>query len=374
MMCVAFGMARYAFGLTLPAIRSELEVPEVVLGLIGSGSFGGFLFALLAAPPVARWKGPRAPITIGGVSATVGCVLVTVAPVPSVLALGALIAGSAAGWVWASYSTIVAAVAAPRHRPRLLARITTGAAAGLVVVGVLALVVDSWRATWAGIALLAAAATALNLRCVPRLPPARRPPGPDQRSPGTGLAAPAGFAVVLFIGTTAYFTYAADAAAPGVLGRAAGPAIFAVVGVAGLTGVAAGAVADRAGGRTVAVIALLLLGVALALLGICAGSPPALLVSAVFLGAANTVGSAALAIWTAAVNPDDPAAAFTFALIVGSVSAAMTPAAIGAVAPLSGLRPALLGAAGLATGSAAALLSNRRPGRREPGHTHRQRL
>ena len=153
MMGVTFGMARYAYGLTLPAIRSALDVPEVVLGLIGSGTFGGFLLSLLAAPPLARWKGARAPTTVGGVSATVGSALVAAAPAPSVLALGGFIAGSAAGWVWASYSGIVAAVAAPRQQPRLLARITTGAAAGLVVVGVLALVVASWRLTWAGIAL-----------------------------------------------------------------------------------------------------------------------------------------------------------------------------------------------------------------------------
>ena len=371
MMCVAFGMARYAFGLTLPAIRSELDLPDVVLGLIASGSFAGFLGSLLAAPLVAGWKGPRAPVTIGGVSAALGCALVASAPAPSVLALGTLIAGSAAGWVWASYSTIVAAVAAPRHRPRLLARITTGAAAGLVVVGVLTLVVDSWRATWAGIALAAAAATVAEPAMCAASTARAQTPWPRSRSPRTGLAEPVGFAVVLFIGTTAYFTYAADAAAPGVLGHAAGPAIFVVVGVAGLTGVAAGGVADRAGGRMVAVTALLLLGVALALLGICPGSPPALLVSAVFLGVANTVGSAALAIWTAAVHPDHPAAAFTFALIVGSISAALTPAVVGAVAPISGLRPALLGAAGLATGTAAALLSSQRPGRPESRHTHR---
>ena len=127
---------------------------------------------------------------------------------------------------------------------------------------------------------------------------------------GCGLAGPVGLAVVLFVGTTAYFTYAPDAAGPGILGRAAGPAIFTVVGAAGVTGVAAGALADRAGGRTVAVTALLLLGVALALLGLRAASPSALLVSAVFLGAANTIGSAALAIWTAAVIPDDPASGF----------------------------------------------------------------
>jgi predicted MFS family arabinose efflux permease len=362
-MGVTFGMARYAYGLTLPAIRSALDLPEPVLGLIGSGTFGGFLLALLVAPYLAGREGPRAPITVGGVSATAGCTTVAVAPSPGLLALGALLAGSAAGWVWAAYSTVVTAVAVPRRRPRLLAGITTGATAGLVAVGVLTLVVDSWRWTWAGIALAAGAATALNCGAVPRLPPARRPVG-ARALLGRGLAGPIGFAVVLFLGATAYLTYATDAAEDGGLGPAAGPTIFVLVGTAGFTGLAAGALVDRldrAGGRTVAVIALLLLGVALALLGLGASSLPAVLVSAVVFGSANTVGSAALPIWTAALVPDAPAAAFTTTLLAGSVSATLTPAATGFLVATTGLRAVLLAAAGLTATTALVLRPVRRP-------------
>lgn len=347
-MGVAFGMARYAYGLTLPAIRAALDVPELVLGLIGSSTFGGFLLSLLITPSLARWKGPRAPTTIGGVSAAVGCALVAVAPAPGVLALGALIAGSAAGWVWAPYSTIVAAVADPLQRPRLLAGIATGAAAGLVAVGALALVVESWRWLWAGIALAASAATAVNCWGVPRLPAPHRPVRAHQGMLlGVGLAQPIGFAVVLFVGATAYFTYATDAAERGGLGAAAGPTIFVLVGAAGSTGLAAGALAERAGGRTVAVTALLLLGVALALLGLGVSSLSLVLVSAVVFGSANTVGSAALPIWTAALAPDASAAAFTATLFAGSVSATVTPTAIGSLVPTTGLHGVLLTAAGL---------------------------
>ncbi|MCD2198175.1 MFS transporter [Actinomycetospora endophytica] len=367
-MGVTFGMARYVYGLTLPAIRSALDVSEPVLGLIGSGTFAGFLLSLLTAPSLARRKGPRASTTLGGVSAAVGCALVAVAPSPGVLALGALVAGSAAGWVWASYSTIVAAVAAPRQRPRLLAGITTGAAAGLVVVGVIALVVDSWRWTWAVIAVASLVATVLNRCVVPRLPPAH---ARRRMRLGRGIAWPTGFGVVLFLGATAYFTYATDAAERAGLGAAAGPTIFVVVGAAGFTGLAAGALAQRAGATAVAVTALLLLGVALALLGLDAGSLPAVIVSAAVFGAANTVGSAALPIWTAALIPDDPAASFTATLLAGSVSAALTPAVIGALTPTTGLRVVLLGAAGLTAATAVVLRLSVRapPGRRARGRT-----
>ena len=96
---VAFGMARYAYGLTLPAIRSEFGLPEVLLGAIASGTFFGYLVGLLFGPRLSARRGPRAPTTVGGVCGALGCVTVAVAPTPWVLAAGAVLGGSAAGWV-----------------------------------------------------------------------------------------------------------------------------------------------------------------------------------------------------------------------------------------------------------------------------------
>ena len=46
---VAFGMARYAYGVTLPDIRADLGLSELVLGLIASATFVGYLAGLLLA-------------------------------------------------------------------------------------------------------------------------------------------------------------------------------------------------------------------------------------------------------------------------------------------------------------------------------------
>ncbi|SEP96129.1 YbfB/YjiJ family MFS transporter [Streptomyces radiopugnans] len=43
---VAFGMARYACGLTLPGIRQDLELSEPVLGLVAGATFAGYLAGL----------------------------------------------------------------------------------------------------------------------------------------------------------------------------------------------------------------------------------------------------------------------------------------------------------------------------------------
>jgi hypothetical protein len=49
---VAFGMARFAFGLTLPDVLAGLGLPDAVLGLIAGGTFACFLLGVLLAAPV----------------------------------------------------------------------------------------------------------------------------------------------------------------------------------------------------------------------------------------------------------------------------------------------------------------------------------
>ncbi|ANY09374.1 hypothetical protein AFB00_27550 [Pseudonocardia sp. HH130630-07] len=236
-------------------------------------------------------------------------------------------------------------MAGDADRPGLLATITTGAAVGLVGVGLLALAVStwSWRWVWTGTAVLAAAATALNLRWAPALAPA-----PDRRArwtPPVRFAPALGFAFALFVGATAYLTYATDAAARGGLGGAAGPLVFVLVGLTGLAGLRTGPLTRRVGPARVAVLALLLLGAALALLALGSRALPVVLGSAVAFGAANTVGSAALAIWVARIAPEQPSGALAVALLVGSVGAIGTPAAIGLLVARTGPVAPLLGVA-----------------------------
>jgi MFS family permease len=63
---VAFGMARYAYGPTLPGIRQDPELPEPVLGLVAGATFAGYLAGPVLAGPLAARRGSRAPTTAGG--------------------------------------------------------------------------------------------------------------------------------------------------------------------------------------------------------------------------------------------------------------------------------------------------------------------
>lgn len=342
---VAFGMARYAYGLTLPNIREDLGLSELVLGIIASATFAGYLAGLLLAGPLAARHGSRAPTTVGGISGALGAVIVASAQSPGLLAAGVVLAGSAGGWVWAPYSDIVTSAVPTRQQPRALAIITTGTSGGLVLLGGLAVlaIMGFWRLVWVGIALAAAAAALVNLRLVPKTGPV---PAAINRHGASELFAalrgPCAYAVAYFAAVVIYFTYAADALVRGALPVGAVPALYAGIGLCGIVGVATGTFAARWGSSRVAGLSLGAVGAALAVLGLAGDSLTATAISACIFGAGYMAGSAVLAIWTAELVPGRAGEAFTACLIVGALSSVAAPAVAGAVIPGVGLGPLLI--------------------------------
>ena len=345
---VAFGMARYAYGLTLPDVRSEFGLSELLLGLIASGTFAGYLVGLLSAPWLSARSGPRAPTTVGGLCGVVGAATVALAPSPGILAAGAVLSGSAAGWVWSPYSDIVSRVAPRRHQPTLLAVITTGTSLGLIALAALGLLASlvSWRLTWAGIAFFAGVAALVNLYAVPRLD-ARRSDQETPREPAwrRAMVPPLAYAVLYFAAITVYFTYASEAARSGGLGTSAAPLLFALIGVGGLVALGTGRMTRTVGAPAVGVGSVCVVSGALVLLGLGRTSLPLTLLSALLLGMGYMVGSSLLAIWTAQLVPDRPGDGFTVALVVGAVTSIVTPAALGALIPVLGLSAMLVAVA-----------------------------
>ena len=361
---VAFGMARYAYGLTLPNIREDLGLSELVLGIIASTTFAGYLAGLLLAGPLAARCGSRAPTTVGGASGVLGAVIVAFAQSPGLLAAGVVLAGSAGGWVWAPYSDIVTRVVPLRQQPKALAIITTGTSGGLVLLGGLAVlaVLGSWRLIWVGIALAAVAAALMNLRLVPKTRPAPRANNKyGASSLFVALRGPVAYSVAYFAAVVIYFTYAVDVLDRGPLPTGAVPALYVAIGLCGVVGVATGTFAQRMGSSRVAGLCLGAVGVALALLGLASDSLTATAVSACIFGAGYMAGSAVLAIWTAELVPERAGEAFTACLVVGALSSIAAPALAGAMIPGLGLGPLLIFAAVASLLSGMALVVRRSP-------------
>nr|WP_277612307.1 MFS transporter [Dietzia sp. SLG310A2-38A2] len=356
---VAFGMARYVYGLTLPDIRQELGLSELVLGLVASATFAGYLAGLVLAGPLAARRGARAPTTVGGVCGALGAAIVTVAQSPGLLAAGAVLCGSAGGWVWAPYSDIVTRTVAPRLQSRALAMITTGTGAGLIALGGLAVIATytSWRLVWVGVAVAAVIAAIVNLLLVPRTDPTGRPR--EQRDFATlarALPVPAGYSVVYFAVVVIYFTYAADVLGGTDLPALAVPVIYVLIGASGLVALTTGAMAGRWGSPRVAAMCLMIVALALVLLGAAGDSLVATVVSACVFGAGYMTGSAVLAVWTAELVPDRAGAAFTTCLVVGAVSSVVAPGIAGTVIPTIGLGTLLLISAAISLASGVGLV------------------
>jgi predicted MFS family arabinose efflux permease len=348
---VAYGMGRYAFGLTLPSLRADPSLSatgldDAVLGLIASGSFAGYLAGLLLAPVVGRRFGSRAPTTVGSVCGLVGGALAAVSTSPLVLAVGVVLAGSAAGWVWAAYSDLAAAVVDAPARPRTLAIISTGTSAGLVVSGVVGLAaigVPGWRLVWVAIGLASAATGLLNLRWTPRVPPP--PGGRAGRIALLGLAVPIVYSVAFHVGVTTFFTWAADMLRRAALPPGWAPTLYGLVGIVGLVGLGIGGWCARFGTVRVAAACLLFLAVSLTVLGTGAGSGVVALVAAAIYAPGIMGGAAVLAVWTAEIAPDRSGEALTVVVAVGATAAVVAPVIVGLLLGVVSLTAVLVGLA-----------------------------
>jgi predicted MFS family arabinose efflux permease len=358
---VAYGMGRYAFGLTLPSLRGDPALSaggldDAVLGLIASGSFAGYLAGLLLAPLVGRRSGPRAPTTVGSVCGLVGGALAAAATSAVVLAVGVTLAGSAAGWVWAAYSDLAAAVVDAPVRPRTLAVISTGTSAGLVVSGVVGLAaigVPGWRLVWAAIGLASAATGLLNLRWTPRIPAA--PAARTGRVALPGLAVPIVYSVAYHVGVTTFFTWAAEVLRRAAVAPGWAPALYALVGVVGLVGLGVGGWCARFGTVRVAAACLLFLGASLVVLGLGAGSGVVALVAAAIYAPGIMGGAAVLAVWTAEIAPERSGEALTVVVAVGATAAVVAPALVGVLLGAVSLTAVLVGLAVLLVVTAVAI-------------------
>lgn len=343
---VAFGMARYAYGLTLPQLEEAFELSEVLLGVVSSGTFVGYLLALLAAPWAAGRWGPRIPTTIGGLAGALGTAMVALAPSAPVLVAGAVIAGSAAGWVWAPYSDIVTRALPEERQSLALAAITTGTGVGLMGLAGLGLLAAtfSWRWVWAGIAVASLLAAVANVFLVPRL---GRPEeeGSIRALWRREMLPPLYFSALYFAAITVFFTYAGEAATEEGQGASAAGLVFFLIGLGGLAGLVTGRIVRAVGPASTGLGSVLVVSAMLVLLGLAGSSLLLTGASALVFGAAFMVGSSLLAIWTAQVAPDMPGNAFTAALVVGAVTSILTPLVLGPLVESMGLATILLGAA-----------------------------
>ena len=355
---VAFGLARYGYGLLLPDIRADLGLGTAVLGLIGSGAYVAYLLATVLGSGLAARRGGRVAVLLGTGLAIGGMLLVAVARGPLLLAGGVFLAGAAAALVFPPFSDLVALRVAPARRARGLAAISSGTGWGVVAsVPVALLVQGDWRVAWVVYAVLAA----LVLAWARAVLPTATGVAPERARvrlawflcPRSGplLAG----ALLVGLGASVFWTFAVDhVAVAGGVDPAAARLLVVLVGLAGLAGTLGAVLLERVGSRVGLALSVLSLAAALLLLGLAPGHWPAVAVAALLFGAAYNLAVAIHVIWSARVFAERPSTGLAALVFCNGAGLLAGPALGGLLAEGAGLVVAFVAAA--ATVATTALL------------------
>jgi predicted MFS family arabinose efflux permease len=165
---VSYGLARFAFGLLLPQIRTELSLDIGTTGWIGSSAFVAYCIGVCITFALNRACSPRAIAFAAGLASTVGMVIITLSTTGWVLGMGVALAGLSTGLTSPPLATAVSLQFDVAHRPRANAIINAGTAAGIVLSGLASLLAfGGWRELYILFSVISCAVAVWVLYAVP---------------------------------------------------------------------------------------------------------------------------------------------------------------------------------------------------------------
>ncbi|WGF86704.1 MFS transporter [Marinivivus vitaminiproducens] len=312
LIAVTYGLARFAYGVFLPAIREDVALSPSLSGLIGGGSYAGYCLAIVASALVAERLGPRATAALAGLVAAIGMAAIALAPSPWLLAAAVLLAGMSTGLASPPLAEAVAMRIAPEGQGRANTIINSGTSAGVVLSGPVALAATgAWREAYLVFAVLAAGVTVWVWMALPMRGGRRDGAAPDLSWSVLGRPAARPLVLAAFgmgAASAAYWTFAGEIVREvGGLSPSVANTAWVVVGVSGFAGAAAGDLVRRFGISAVNRTALALLGTAIVSLGALPGHVASAYGAAGLFGAAYIMLTGVYLVWGVRVFSDRPA-------------------------------------------------------------------
>lgn len=335
LIAVCYGLARFAYGLFVPAFRSDFALSAALLGAIGAGSYAGYCLAIAVSAAAVPRVGARAVAVLAGVVASVGMAGVALAPNAALLGAAVLVAGSSTGLASPPLAQALARWLAPAVHDRAQAAVNAGPGAGIALSGPVALLMlGQWRLAWLCFAAIAAAVTVWIAFTVPR-DPHRATTG--ERLGGELVAVVAGRGSMRLVAAAGLFgaasactwTFGRDhVTQTSGLSEPASILLWTVLGVAELAGLAAGDLTARHGLRSVWGASTLLLAAATTALGLLPSVPAAAFASVAVFGAAYVTLTTVVFFWAMRLHPRQPAAGVALGfLAIAAGQAAASPLA-----------------------------------------------
>jgi predicted MFS family arabinose efflux permease len=251
LIAMSYGLARFAFGLYVPAIRVDLDLSPEIIGRIGAMPYVSFCLASVFAAAVVDRLGARGAALTACLFGLIGLFVMSQAQNAWVLAAGVFACGICTGLMMPALAGGMQAMVRPAVHGRVGAIMNAGTSLGVVVSVPTALwLASQWRDSYIGFALVALFCALLAWWFLPSSA------GVEHVEAGSGsvstgrkaLRRLALFAFGMGLTSSAFWVFAPDLIETvGGLPSSASAWLWLALGLAGLAGGAASDLADRIG-------------------------------------------------------------------------------------------------------------------------------
>ncbi|WP_372878044.1 nitrate/nitrite transporter [Pseudomonas sp.] len=292
LVAISFGLARFAFGLFVPPIRTELELTPYAIGIIGALPLISFLLATLVAPFAADRLGARYTAMLSGGFAVGGLALISQSSSALSLGVGVFACGICTGLMMPALTAAMQALVKRSLHGRVSAVMNAGTSIGVAVaVPAVLFLASAWRFAYVSFAVLAGIGVVAAWYFIPsvsRITPANAaPPPPINALQWSRLFRLSLFAFAMGFVSSAYWIFAPDLVVTlGALPPSATGWLWLAVGIAGLGGAVVADLADRNNPPITHALMLMMLCVSLALLAASPGQLVLTVFSALVFGLA----------------------------------------------------------------------------------------
>lgn len=307
LIAVCYGFARFAFGLFLPQIDSDLNLGPSLSGLISGGAFAGYCVAIIASAALTERIGARAIATAAAILAAIGMAGIALAPSPMVLAAAVMVAGLSTGLASPPMAAAVAA-AVPKGRQDVTnTTINAGTSAGVALSGAVALaMVGHWRMAFGAFAVVA---IVLAISAAVSLPSSQGHKGVGGLPPMTGpvlrlIAA----SFLMGAASTALWSFGGQLVSERLgWGPTGAGILWSCIGIGGIAGARAGTLVNRFSLDCVHWSCLGLMAGSILVVGSSIATPALALIGGALFGAAYVTVTGVYLIWGVRALSDRPA-------------------------------------------------------------------